>query len=119
MEVRSKGTEKKKKEFPCHFDFYISEIYLIKDYPHVQVKKPQSSICAESHCYPRKQKMVVLIHALFWRTLNLMPKGIWGQEHLFHYTDSHLLFTTIKCKPYSSTTVKMFMALKRDTGNLK
>lgn len=50
---------------------------------------------------------------------NLVPEGVLGQEHVFHYTDSHLFFATIKCKPYSSTTVKIFMALKRDTDNMK
>lgn len=112
MEVRRNVTGKVKNSVHFHFDLYISRIYLIKGYPHGQVKKCTLTFVLLKMIAPLVSRKGSSNPCPILENSNLVPEGVLGQEHLFHYTDSHLFFATIKCKPYSSTTVKVLWLLK-------
>lgn len=98
-------------QFP--FDFSLSKILFNKEHPHVQVKKhTMAFIYVENDCSPGKQKMVVRIHALFWRTLISCLKECEGKSTSFISLTPTCFLQQLSVSPTAAQLLRFLWVLK-------
>lgn len=109
--VQKKKKEKRVSVFPLIFLF--PKFYSVKENPHVQVKKhTMAFIYVGNDCSAGKQKMVVQIHALFWRTLISCLKECEGKSASFVSLTPTCFLQQLSVSPTAAQLLRFLWVLK-------